>query len=43
MKTHLFIDKQEIVFGIRYNKNLYFDNNHQLILSFWKWDLVMEW
>ena len=43
MKIHLYVDNQEIVFGIRYNKNLFMDTEHQLILSFWKWDLEFIW
>lgn len=43
MKIYLFKSNQLIVFGVRYNKDLYVDGEHQLTLSFWKWDLVFEW
>ena len=43
MKVNLFKDNQEIVFGIRYNKNLFFDTCHRFIISFWKWDIEFIW
>lgn len=43
MKVDLFKDNQEVVFGIRYNKHLYVDNQHILVISFWKWDLQIVW
>ena len=43
MQVNLFKDNQEVVFGIRYNKHLYIDDQHVLTFSFWKWDLVFDW
>ena len=44
MKVHLFKENgQEIIFGIRYGKSIYVDNDHRLIFSFLNWDLEFEW
>lgn len=43
MKIHIFKGDQIIVFGIRYSKHLYIDNQHILVISFWKWDLDIVW
>lgn len=43
MKINLFKGNKIIVFGIRYSKHLYTENEHILVISFWKWDLDIVW
>lgn len=43
MKIRFFKSLEIIVFGVRYSKDLFMDKEHQLIFSFWKWDIAFWW
>jgi len=44
MKLRFFKDVGEMYcIGIRYSKDLFVDGQHELILSFLRWDFVIEW